>query len=84
MKILLSITKTKKKEHDKVPILAKGKLNSIEILVSQALIEMEVSHEKFITILNQRHKYEKMKENLRNVNEKLEEKTENTRLVVLI
>ena len=45
---------------------------------------MEVGHEKFITILNQRHKYEKMKENLRNVNEKLEEKTENTRLVVLI
>ena len=84
MKILLSITKTKKKEDDKVPILAKSKLNSIEILVSQALIEMEVGHEKFITILNQRHKYEKMKENLRNVNEKLEEKTENTRLIVLV
>ena len=61
-------------------MLAKSKLNSIETLVSQALIDMEISHEEFITILREKDKYEKMKENLRNVNEKLEEKTENTRL----
>ena len=51
-------------------MLAKVKLNRIEILVSQALIEMERSHEEFITILNEKNKYEKMKENMRNVNEK--------------
>ena len=51
-------------------MLAKVKLNRIEILVSQALIEMERSHEEFITILNKKNKYEKMKENMRNVNEK--------------
>ena len=41
---------------------------------------MEIIHEKFIPILKERDKYEKMKENLRNINEKLEEKIENTRL----
>ena len=35
---------------------------------------MEISHEEFIMILKEKHKYEKMKENVRNVNEKLEEK----------
>ena len=41
---------------------------------------MEISHEEFTTILKEKDKYEKMKENLRNMNEKLEEKQENTRL----
>ena len=35
-------------------MLTKSKLNSIETLVSQASIEMEISHEEFITILNER------------------------------
>ena len=61
-------------------MLAKSKLNSIETLVSQALIDMEISHEEFITILKEKDKYEKMKENVRNLSEKLEEKQENTRL----
>ena len=62
-------------------MLAKTKLNSIESLVSQALIDMETSHEEFTTILKEKGKYEKMKENVRNVSEKLEkEKTENMRL----
>ena len=62
-------------------MLAKSKLNSIESLVSQALIDMEISHEEFITILKEKDKYEKMKENVRNISEKLEkEKTENMRL----
>ena len=61
-------------------MLGKSKLNSIETLVSQALIDMEISHEEFITILKEKDKYEKMKENVRNVSEKLEEKQENMRL----
>ena len=51
-------------------MLAKRKLNSIETLVSQALVDMEISHEEFITILKEKGRYEKMKENLRNENEK--------------
>ena len=51
---------------------AKIKLNSIETLVSQALIDIEISHEEFIIILNEKDKYEKMKENVENVSEKQE------------
>ena len=61
-------------------MLAKSKLSSIETLVSQALIDMEISLEKFITILKEKDKYEKMKENLKSVSEKLEEKPKNMRL----
>ena len=53
-------------------MLAKSKPNSIETLVSQALIDMEISHQEFITILKEKHKHEKMKENFRNANEKQE------------
>ena len=41
---------------------------------------MEISHEEFITIFKEKDKYEKMKENVRNVSEKLEENAENMRL----
>ena len=70
VKKLLSITRNKKKKHDKILMLAKSKLNSIETLISQALIDMEISHEEFITILKEKDKYEKMKDNLRSKNEK--------------
>ena len=43
-------------------MLAKSKLNSIETLISQALIDMEIIHEEFITTLKEKYKYEKMKE----------------------
>ena len=58
----------KKKKHDKILILAKSKLNSIDTLISQALIDMDISHEEFITILKEKDRYEMMKENLRNKN----------------
>ena len=53
-------------------MLAKIKFNSIETLISQALIDMEISHEEFIAIFKENDKYEKMKENLRSENEKQE------------
>ena len=72
VKKILNIARNKKKKHDKILMLAKSKLNSIETLVSQALIDMEISHEEFITILKEKDKYEKMKDNLRSENEKYE------------
>ena len=51
-------------------MLAKSKLSSIETLISQALIDMEISHEDFIGIFKEKDKYEKMK--LRSENEKQE------------
>ena len=70
VKKLLNITRNKKKKHDKILMLAKSKLNSVETLISEALIDMEISHEEFVTILNEKDKYEKMKNNLMSKNEK--------------
>ena len=67
-KKLLNITRKKKKKHDKILMLAKSKLNSIETLISQALIDMEIGHEEFITISNEKDSYEIMKDNLKNKN----------------
>ena len=50
-------------------MLAKSKFNSIETLISQALINMDICHEEFVTILKEKDKFEKMKENLRSENE---------------
>ena len=50
-------------------MLAKSKLNSIETLISQALIDIDISHKEFVTILKEKDKYEKIKENLRRANE---------------
>ena len=47
VKKLLNITRSKEKKHDKILMLAKSKLNSVETIVSQALIDIELSHEEF-------------------------------------
>ena len=54
VKKLLSTTGNEKKKQDKISMLAKSKLNSIETLISQALIDMERSHEEFVTILKEK------------------------------
>ena len=53
----------------KVNSMAKSKLNGIETLIS-LIIDMEINHEEFITILKEEDKYEKMKDNLKSENEK--------------
>ena len=55
-------------------MLAKSKYNSIEALISQALNDIDISYKKFITILDEKNKYERMKYNLisKNENEKQE------------
>ena len=49
-------------------MLAKTKLNSIETLMSQALIDFDISriYEEFKAIVNEKEKYEQMKESIRN------------------
>ena len=56
IKKLLSITRNKKKKHYKILMLAKSKLDSIETLVSQALIDMEICHEKINAIIREKQK----------------------------
>ena len=72
IKKLQSIARNKKKKHDKILMLAKGKLDSIETLISKALIDMEISDEEFNAIISKKQKYERMKENVRNIREKQE------------
>ena len=61
VKKLLNIIRNKKKKHDKILVLAKSKLISIETLISQAWIDLDISHEELITILKEKDKYKRMK-----------------------
>ena len=74
IKKLLKTTRNKKKKYDKILMLAKSKLNSIETLISKALNDMEISHEEFIIILKEKDKFEGMKDNLRSENENKKQK----------
>ena len=56
-------------------MLAKSKFNSIETLISQALGDLDISHEEFIMILNEKDKYEKMRYNLVSKNEDEKQET---------
>ena len=69
IKKLLNITRNKKKRHDKILMLAESKFNSIETLISQALGDLDISHEEFNMILKEKDTYEKMKYNLISENE---------------
>ena len=53
IKKLLKI-RNKKKKHNKIVMLLRSKLNSIESKISEALINNEISHEDFITIINEK------------------------------
>ena len=57
----------KKKKHDKIILLAKSKLNSIEVLISKALINSVISHDEFVLINNALKEYNEMKEEIKNL-----------------
>ena len=78
VKKLLNMTINKKKKHDQLLMLAESKFNSIETLISQALGDLDISHEEFIMILKEKDKYEKMKYNL--ISENGDEKQEIVKL----
>ena len=61
------IIKKKKKKHDKIVLLAKSKLNSIEVLISKALIDSVISRDEFVLINNVLKKYNEMKEEIKNL-----------------
>ena len=56
-----SIIKKKKQKHDKMVLLAKGKLNSIEVLIYKALIDSNTSHDEFLLINTLLKEYDDMK-----------------------
>ena len=68
VKKFLKTIRNKKKKHNKIVMLARSKLNSIESKVSEALINNEISHEDFMTIINKEKKYRELKESIRMMN----------------
>ena len=66
VKKLLNITRKKNKKHNKIITLARNKLNIIETLIFQALIDFDLSHEEFSKIIYGKNNYEQMKDNIRN------------------
>ena len=74
-KSLLKLTKNRKKKHNKIIALAKSKLNTIDTLLSSALKNSEISHEKFTNIITETNIYENIKENIKDIAEPIEEST---------
>ena len=67
VKTLLNITRKKKKKHNKIIALARSKLNIIENLISQALIDFEITHEEFSKIIYEKNNYEQIIDNIESV-----------------
>ena len=67
VKKLLNITRKKKKKHNKIIALARSKLNIIETLISQALIDFEISHEELSKIAYEKNNYKQIGDNIRSV-----------------
>ena len=67
LKTLLNITRKKEKKHNKIIALARSKLNIIENLISQALIDFEINHEEFSKIIYEKNNYEQIIDNIRSV-----------------
>ena len=61
IKKLLKTTRNKKKKHKKIVMLTRSKLNSTESKISKALLDNEISHEDFETIINEEKKYRELK-----------------------
>ena len=66
MKKYKSIIKKKKQKHDKIVLLANTKLNSIEVLISKALFDWNITHDKFVSI-NVLKECNDMKEEIKNL-----------------
>ena len=67
VKTFLNITRKKKKKHNKIIALARSKLNIIENLISQALIDFEITHEEFSKIIYEKNNYEQIIDNIKSV-----------------
>ena len=68
IKKLLKTTRNKKKKHNKIVMLARSKLNSIESKISETLIKNDITHEDFVIIINEDKKYRELKQSIRMMN----------------
>ena len=68
VKEFLKAIRNEKKKHNEIVMLARSKSNSIESKISEALVSNEISHEDFMTIINEEKKYRELKESIRMMN----------------
>ena len=66
----LIIAKKKKKKLDKIVWPAKTKLNTVEVLISKALIDSNINHDEFVSLSNVLREYGNIKEEIKNSNDK--------------
>ena len=59
-----------KKKHDKIVLLAKPKLNSVEVVISKALIDSNINLDKFVLINDVLREFFDLKEEIKNSNDK--------------
>ena len=76
VKKLLKATRNKKKKHNKI-MLARSKLNSIESKISEELINNQISHEDFMTTINEERNYREIKETIKTMKGKEDKKIDN-------
>ena len=62
---MLKLTKKRKKKQNKIIVLAKNKLNTLDTLLSSALNDSEISHEEFTNIINEENIYQIIKESMK-------------------
>ena len=55
-----------KKKHNKIVLLAKTKLSSMQVLISKSLIDSYICHDEFILVNNLLREYNEMKEEIKN------------------
>ena len=65
-----SIIKEKKKKNNKIVLLAKSKLNSMEVLISKALVDSNIIHDEFVLINDVLKEFHDMKDEIKNFNNK--------------
>ena len=68
VKKVLKTTRSIKKKHNKIVLLSRSKLSSIESIISETLINSEINHEDFVTIINKEKKHRELKESIRMMN----------------
>ena len=61
-----SVIKKKRKKHYKIVLLAKTSLNTIEVLISEALIDAYINHDELVSVNNVLREYNEMKEEIKN------------------
>ena len=84
---LKHITRKKKKKNNKIIALARSKLNIIEILISQALIDFDISHKEFSKLIYEKNNYEQIRDSIRSaksINDLNKENYKNKRVKISV